>query len=421
MGGDLGSLYDAHADRLYAYCWSLVGDQLAAAAVGDTFSAAVHQPPRGDSVLWLYSLSRTACAERGAFSGRPGAGAPGTRGPLFADPDPLLRAAAALRSDHREVLLLSAGEWLEPHDIARVLGIAPDTVVQLLNAARTRLERAVLDILMRGTAESRLDLISAFEKGRLPQLLARRAPAHAPGWLRDRVLAACEEEATRPLPSVISPSPLVVIGPERADRRRRANSGVLSKGLGAAAGVAASAAAVVGLLVSWPTAKGGSAASLLPTASKGQTHPASTATGGVPQNPPPGLTGTERADGRSRNPVTSAYGTPPQQAGGTQGAPGGPGGGSAPAPPATSPSNEPASGKPPASGTPSEPEQPSTPPDDPTPTTPPDSPSDPATPPDDGSTDPTTPPTDTPTDPPSDPGGPSPSPTSNPAPQPGEG
>ncbi|MGC4955494.1 hypothetical protein ACLQ2P_19925 [Actinomadura citrea] len=413
MGGDLGSLYDAHADRLYAYCWSLVGDQLAAAAVGDTFSAAVHQPPRGDSVLWLYSLSRTACAERGAFTDGPGIGA-GTRGPLFADPDPLLRAAGGLRSDHREVLLLSAGEWLEPHDIARVLGLAPDTVMQLLNAARTRLERAVLDILMRGATEARLDLISAFEKGRLPRLLARRAPAHAPGWLRDQVLAACEEEAARPLPSVISPSPLVVIGPARADHRRRGASRFASKGLGAVAGVAASAAAVIGLLVSWPAAKGGSAASLTPTAGKGQTHPASTSSHGVPPDPPPGLTGSERADGGSQNPVTSAYGSPPQQVGGA------PAGGAAPAPPATSPSQEPAGGKPPASSTPTKPEQPSTPPDDTTPTTPPDTPSDPTTPPDDGSTDPTTPPpTDTPSDPPSDPGTPSPSPTSNPAPQPG--
>ncbi|MES9542653.1 hypothetical protein [Actinomadura sp. NPDC000600] len=419
MGGDLGSLYDAHADRLYAYCWSLVGDQLAAAAVGDTFSAAVHQPPRGDSVLWLYSLSRTACAERGAFTGE--VGAAGGRGPLFADPDPLLRAAAGLRSDHREVLLLWAGEWLEPHDIARVLGIAPDTVMQLLNAARTRLERAVLDILMRGTAAPQLDLISAFEKGRLPRLLARRAPAHAPGWLREQVLAACEEEATRPLPSVIAPSPLVVIGPERADRPKHGSPGAtpkgrVSRGLGAVAGVAASAAAVIGLLVSWPTAKGGSAASLVPTSSSGQTHPASTTSGGVPQDPAPGLSGTKRADDGSGNPVTSAYGSPPQQAGGTQG--GAPGGGAAPAPPAASPSKEPARERPPASGTPSKPEKPSTPPDDSTPTTPPDSPSDPTTPPDDGSTDPTTPPTDPPSDPPSDPGTPSPNPTSNPAPQP---
>ncbi len=122
----------------------------------------MHQPPRGDRVLWLYSLSRTACAERGAFTGE--LSADGRT--LFADADPLLRVAAGLRSDHREVLLLWAGEWLEPHDIARVLGIAPDTVAQLLGAARTRLERAVLDILMRGTVQPQLDMIAAFEKGR---------------------------------------------------------------------------------------------------------------------------------------------------------------------------------------------------------------------------------------------------------------
>ncbi|GAA1829985.1 hypothetical protein [Actinomadura chokoriensis] len=416
MRGDLGSLYDAHADRLYAYCWSLVGDQLAAAAVGDTFSAAVHQPPRGDSVLWLYSLSRTACAERGAFTGEPGA----RGGMLFADPDPLLRAAAGLRSDHREVLLLWAGEWLEPHDIARVLGIAPDTVLQLLAAARTRLERAVLDILMRGTAQPQLDLIAAFEKGRLPRLLARRAPAHAPGWLRDRVLAACEEEAARPLPSVAAPSPLVVIGGERGQRPKRGLSGGISKGLGAAAGVAASAAAVIGLLASWPTAKGGGGtASIVPSASKGQTHPASAQTSGVPQNPLPGTTGSERSAGvapsASGNPVTSAYDDPPRQAGGTPG-------GTAPAP--TPPSGKPSPDKKPVSDTPSRPEKPSTTPGDPA-TTPPASPppsTDPATPPDDGSTPPATPPTDTPSTPPSDGSGTaSPSPTANPAPEPGQG
>ncbi|MFB4311707.1 RNA polymerase sigma factor [Actinomadura sp. GTD37] len=410
MRGDLGSLYDAHADRLYAYCWSLVGDQLAAAAVGDTFNAAVHQPPRGDSVLWLYSLSRTACAERGAFTGDLAV----QGGMLFADPDPLLRAAAGLRADHREVLLLWAGEWLEPHDIARVLGLAPDTVLQLLAAARTRLERSVLDILMRGTAGPRLDLISAFEKGRLPRLLAGRAPAGAPGWLRDRVLAACEQEAARPLPSVISPSPLVVIGAERKDRRKRGLSGGVSRGLGAAAGVAASAAAVIGLLISWPAAKGGGgeAASMVPSSSEGQTSPASAKTSGVPQNPLPGLTGSERATGGapSGNPVTSAFDGPPQQAGG------------APAPPATSPADTPSPEKKPVTDTPSRPDEPSTPPEEP-PTTPPATPpADPTTPPDDGSTPPTTPPTDTPTDPPTDGSGtPSPNPTANPTPEPGQG
>src|SRR5947208_3461227 len=60
MRGEPEALYDAHAARLYAYCWSLVGDQ-AAAAVADAFASTVQHPPRGDSVLWMYALARHAC------------------------------------------------------------------------------------------------------------------------------------------------------------------------------------------------------------------------------------------------------------------------------------------------------------------------------------------------------------------------
>ncbi|RFU39135.1 hypothetical protein DZF91_24010, partial [Actinomadura logoneensis] len=91
MRGDPGSLYDAHAARLYAHGWSLLGDD-AAAAVRDAFVAAVRHPPRGDVVLWMYGLSRTAATSRGAFE-RPwhvASGASGASGTA----DPLLRAAA---------------------------------------------------------------------------------------------------------------------------------------------------------------------------------------------------------------------------------------------------------------------------------------------------------------------------------------
>ncbi|WP_242901271.1 RNA polymerase sigma factor [Actinomadura terrae] len=400
MRGDPGSLYDAHAARLYAYCWSLVGDEQAAAAVRDTFVAAVHQPPRGDTVLWLYSLARTTCA--GVSAGR---GAP-----VFSSPDPLLRAAAGLRSDHREVLLLWAGDWLEPHDIARVLGIAPDTLAQLLNAARTRLERAVLDTLMRGTAY--LDLITAFEKGKLPQLLAGRAPDRAPAWLRDQVLAACEDEAVRTLPTVAAPTPLVVIGPRRTEQPRQRRG--VSKGAGAAAGLAASAAAVIGLLTSWPSAKGGDAASLVPTSSSGHTEPASAGAGGAPGHSP-GVTGAERG---THAPVTTAYGDPPRPVGPNPGG-GAPAG--TPAGPGTPTRSTPAprASEDPSTSTPSKPGTPPAKPPKP-PTTPPGGgSSDPSTPPG-GGTDPTTPPQ-TPTDPPGeDPGTPGPSPTSNPTPSPGQ-
>src|SRR5687768_10089042 len=104
-------LYDAHADRLFAYCWSLVGDD-APGAVAETFAVAMRHPPRGDAVLWLYALARDVCLRRGALDR-----AFGRR----QDPDPLLRAAALLRTDHREVLLLTAGEWLDVPDTARML------------------------------------------------------------------------------------------------------------------------------------------------------------------------------------------------------------------------------------------------------------------------------------------------------------
>jgi len=173
MSGTPEALYDAHAARIYAYCWALVGDG-ADAATRDTFVAAMQHPPHGDAVLWMYALARSVCLEHGALSGAFSPGGAARR--AGRSPDPLLRAAARLRADHREVLLLSVGQWLDEPDIAVVLGVAPDTVRQLLHTARVRLERAVVDLLMRepGSPYDQ-EIITAFERGMLPRLLARRA------------------------------------------------------------------------------------------------------------------------------------------------------------------------------------------------------------------------------------------------------
>lgn len=178
MRGDLENLYEAHAHRLYAHCWSLLGDDGAPGALKDTLSEAVRNPgsPPGETVLWLHHLARTVCSERGAFSRH--------SRPVFAEAgtDPLLSAARNLPAEHREALLLSAGEWLEVRDIARVLRVSAGAVRERLHEARTALERVVLDALMRRTADpaEHMDVIEAFERGRLPNLLARRAPAFAP-------------------------------------------------------------------------------------------------------------------------------------------------------------------------------------------------------------------------------------------------
>jgi DNA-directed RNA polymerase specialized sigma24 family protein len=411
MRGEPEALYDAHAARLYAYCWSLVGDQ-AAAAVADAFAGAVQHPPRGDTVLWMYALARHACVDRGALDRAFG---------MSGDSDPLLRAASTLRADHREVLFLYAGEWLELNDIARVLGIAPDTVRQLMSVARTRLERAVLDTLMRRPGETgphHLDVIAAFEKGTLPQLLARRAPARPPEWLRDHVLAAVEGEQAQPMTALVAPNPVVVIGSEVASttsRRRRL------KGFGAVSAMAASVAAAIGMIVAWQPVKGGDAASLVPTSGKGNTE----STSGQPAPRPnqdaehgPGSGRITTPSDQPGSPDETAS-TPP-----TQGDGGGSGGGpSRPAPSHRDPSK-------PGSPDPTDPSDPGAPPP-PQETTPPPSetPSDPpsTTPPteDPPSTNPPTqdPPSETPSDPPTS-GSPSdtpaPSPTSNPTPSPGE-
>ncbi|MFC9972276.1 hypothetical protein ACFVH6_15470 [Spirillospora sp. NPDC127200] len=407
MRGDPGSLFDAHAARLHAYCWSLVGDAAAASAVADTFVAAVRHPPRGDSVLWLYALARSACGERGAFT------VPAVP-PPFGTADPLLRAAGTLRADHREALLLEAGEWLEVPDIARVLGIAPDTARQVLNAARARLERSVLETLMRGTGDA--DLITAFEKGRLPRLLADRAPATAPDWLRERVLAACEAPlaagAAGPLSVVSAPNPLVVIGtgPEAARRPRRG----LAKGLGAVAGLAASVAAAVSVLVSWPTAKGVGVSATTPSSDAGR--------GGVPLTEPAGDSTNAPASTPARDGGPAKNGAAEHEGVPTSGGPEG-------TPPAASPA-DPGVKPPPAPsdnggerGRPEpperKPERPSEPPAKPTtppaePTTPPET-EEPTTPPPPPTTpqEPSEPPVD---EPPVE--EPAPSPTNNPGPTP---
>ncbi|WP_026415215.1 sigma factor-like helix-turn-helix DNA-binding protein [Actinomadura oligospora] len=405
MRGDPGSLYDAHAARLYAHAWSLLGDD-AAAAVNDAFVAAVRHPPRGDVVLWMYALSRTAARSRGAFD-RPWHVAAGAA-------DPLLRAAAALRAEQREALLLDADEWLEIPDIAHVLGLAPDTVRQMLHTARARLERGVLDALMRGEigdGTAAAEVIAAFEKGTLPRLLARRAPEGLPGALRDEVLESYEREADEPSPTTTSPSPLVVIGPaalgapaEGTDAHRTATATRRRsrRTFGVVAGIAASAAAVSGLFASWSSVRGHGDGTIVPSARTDRTASVTNATGPSASGTAPGPNGTERTIG------TSPSGAPEDGTTGTASVP--PQAGGSPSTPATPPAD--GRGR---SDTPSSPSGPGTggtPPQ----TTPPSTPPDGSTPPTDpGTTGPTTPPSSPPDDQPEPSPAPSPD-TPTPAP-----
>ena len=232
------ALYDEYAGRLHAYCWSMVG-QDAPFAMRDAFVAAArrggprHPASSRQTELWLYGLARTACLPRTATARMPMAG-------------PLARAAAALRPDQREVLYLSGSRRLSPADVSGLVGLAPDTVQQLIQASRTRLQRGVLDNLLHGPVGHEHErLVTAFEKGTLDTYYAASLPTVPEPRLRDAVLASCAAETTAPLRVVIAPpnagsSPADPI--DLASRRKRPTR------IAAAAGVAVGVAAAAGLV-----------------------------------------------------------------------------------------------------------------------------------------------------------------------------
>ncbi|HEV7931292.1 MAG TPA: RNA polymerase sigma factor [Actinomadura sp.] len=428
------TLYDAHAARLHAYCWSLVGDD-APEALKDTFVAVSRLgAPRGDAVPWLYALARAACYRRGAFDH-----AFDSR----RDSDPLMRAAAHLRAEQREVLVLSAGEWLETPQFARLLGVAPDTVRQMIQVAASQLERAVLDTLIREPMSTRHDdVIAAFEKGRLPALLAGRAPTRPPALLRAEVLAGVCRPVAEPLAASGKDTEAAVAGRASSEDRKAGGSragstaaasgplividagqrtrttgpaGRRKKRAVEAAGLAAALAAAAGVLVAFPSADGqstGDLAALVP-GNGGSGHAIATRSGAP--------TGTSTAPEISGSVpfghVTGMSPTPPPASPNGVGLPfwPGPGRGSLPIPaPGVSLPHPvpPATGghpTPPSTPRPSTP--PSTPPSDP-PSTPPPSPS---TPPPS-----TPPPSSTPAPVPSEPADPAPAPTKHPEPGPSE-
>jgi hypothetical protein len=364
------ALYDTQAVRLHAYCWTLVGDQ-AAAAVRDVFTAAAHPSPTGrDSRrqeatppgrLWLYRQARAECLRRGAVT-------------VIAGRDPLLRGAARLRADQREILVLAAD--LPPAGVARVLGVPPDRAIQLVTAARARLEQAVLKVLLADPATAtHEDVIAAFERGALGALLARRAPAPPPG-LRAAVIGTMTRPQRTPL-VVISPSAKASAQGGDAPKGRPAgrHARAAAPVIGAAA---ACAAAVIGAIAAGATlnfdaspAGGDGNGALAPSTAEHGRSPGSAAAPGSGETPIDAVSPTdsaaprvvERVPGDAPSPSSSTTATPdggaaaagsPSQVPDTPG----PTGGSPTAPPPSSPSDpstpaDPSDSTPPGSGSPS--------------------------------------------------------------------
>ncbi|MFC7591723.1 RNA polymerase sigma factor [Nonomuraea antimicrobica] len=180
--GALAALYDAYAESVYRYCWSLLlSRDSAQVALRDTLIAAeAHVGALADPErlrTWLYALARAECLRRRATA-PPGAAEVLAQAPALDDPaDADLRVMAwnAVRSlpvAEREVLELVHGHELPAGELAQVLATPPRQIELLVEEARESLRDAI-------TAE----------------ILARKGPYDCPR--RARILAGFSGELTQ--------------------------------------------------------------------------------------------------------------------------------------------------------------------------------------------------------------------------------
>ncbi|NUR85382.1 MAG: sigma-70 family RNA polymerase sigma factor [Nonomuraea sp.] len=151
--GALAALYDAHAERIYRYCWSLLmSTDSAQVALRDTLIAAeAHAGSLSDPDKlrpWLYALARGECLRR-RMATPPDADDALAETPAPADPgDADLRVMAwnatqSLPLTDREVLELTTRHGLSANDVAAVLGVAPRQVETAQEEARELLRDAI--------------------------------------------------------------------------------------------------------------------------------------------------------------------------------------------------------------------------------------------------------------------------------------
>ncbi|MEV0999750.1 sigma-70 family RNA polymerase sigma factor [Nonomuraea sp. NPDC050202] len=180
--GALSALYDAHAESVYRYCWSLLlSAESAQVALRDTLIAAeAHAGALADPERlrpWLYALARVECLRRRATA-PPGAAEGLAEAPPLDDPadaDVRVMAWNAVQSlpvAEREVLELVHRHGLPADDLAHVVGLPPRRLELLLEEAGELLSDAI-------TAE----------------VLARKGPYDCPR--RARILAGFAGELTQ--------------------------------------------------------------------------------------------------------------------------------------------------------------------------------------------------------------------------------
>jgi len=151
----LEDLSRAHSRALLGYLLRRADPEDASDALGEVMLVAwrrLDDVPGGDEArLWLFGVARRVLANsrrsaarrhrlgerlRQELSGQTPAG-PGE----VHEAEAVRAAIRRLPEEHREVLLLSAWEGLEPKEIAAVIGVVPATARTRLHRARKRLRR----------------------------------------------------------------------------------------------------------------------------------------------------------------------------------------------------------------------------------------------------------------------------------------
>lgn len=204
--------YRRYADRLHAYCRSVLHDAEAAAdAVHDTFMVAsqrageLRDPNRLRA--WLYAVARNECLralrarrrrapldEAEAVSAESIDLGAGLRAEELREL--VHTASAALPDNDREAIELALRHNLSAADVGAVLGVSANHAHARLSRARTQLERSLGALLVARTGADDCDelqsLLAGWD-GRLTSLLRKRLARHIPSCV------VCAERQRRQL------------------------------------------------------------------------------------------------------------------------------------------------------------------------------------------------------------------------------
>jgi len=229
----LAGVYDAYADRLFAYAVTLLRDREAAAdAVHDALLVAQERAGqlRDPDKLrpWLYAITRSECLrvlrDRRRAAPLDEAGdvidetvdvAAGARAAELREL--VWSAVESLNPGEREVLDLSVRHGLDGAELAAALGTSVNAAHALTSRARAQLERALGALLVARTGRSEcaeLAALLAGWDGRLTPLLRKRLARHVD---RCRVCGETRKHRLSPV-ALLGGVPLVVAPPALRDR-----------------------------------------------------------------------------------------------------------------------------------------------------------------------------------------------------------